>query len=752
VSFGVSLVLVLLLALLVPTNMSAHFNGLPFTTTGELFGIAGLTFALSIGVVRKHLIQSAERFRRPTRGAILSLLFLTILLKVLVFFVQPTAGQFEVCYRHFNARAGVDCVPTFEPHPAFAVVGEQFSQRSTNMRTIHFGPRKAGHQGLSTSSWRLPFVNSDDFDKGFWPWVKAQKNIETFPFWAEFRGVVDTQAGDEIQIAYLGQGRIEIDGRNHHLRPSYKEASIFVSPPVSKNAQVVVDYAYLETRGNSEEAVPPYALLRVEKLSENRLQPLLPATPRSLSLLNGVTDLVTICFFVLVMWMLRRTLLHVIASSLFAIVFWQTLDRDMTVGIGLAKLEMAIVLLLLGLFTMRKSEKLTSLLILPFVATGFGMTRQEVTFATGLSPQLGDVLVRLRGNDHLVYESLTREMLATGVLRGGEDVYYFQPGIRYWYYISHLLFGESGVVIGGLSVVLIGLGILFIARQLAWDGSRLARLGNSVALGSLVIWWSSSHTVQSAVFGLSEFGTWILLLFAFGLLLQESAVHKLWMIGLFMGLIVWIRPNQGMGMVMMFVLVIVLYVRRGESWKKTSIQLAMPFMCLMVLLPIHNLVYGRVFQLLPGGHTSVRQAGWDSFVKAFTDQDSRSFLLSQLRGLLYLPSVQPETYSTRLAVALLGFGVVALTALALGIKNWSQQGLLVTSALLVVLAQVFPFLNYTIFRYFPIHNIAIYLTTVLVSILIISQSPPHKLDQGIRPSHSDLSLRLSANRYRSMSR
>ena len=88
-------------------------------------------------------------------------------------------------------------------------------------------------------------------------------------------------------------------------------------------------------------------------------------------------------------------------------------------------------------------------------------------FAVGQHVAFNHILVRLRGNDNLVYHAQVREMLVSGFLRGGENVYYFQPGIRYYFYLQNVLFGESSFITGVVSVALMGTGILIVAMLLS---------------------------------------------------------------------------------------------------------------------------------------------------------------------------------------------------------------------------------------------------------------------------------------------
>lgn len=718
---AVSLVLVLLVLILMPTNSSAVFNGIPFTSRTELFSVVGLIFLLTNERLRHGLVESLKRCTKRSRVGVFVVCSLTIVFKFLTFVIQPTAGEFEVCYRHFNARSGVDCAPSFEPHPRIASHSEHFVRRSSSVPVIDFGPRTEMAQGISDSTWRLPFVNTIDFDRGFWSWVPEHKAIETFPFWAEFRGTVDLGEGENISIRYLGQGRVTANDAVYLLPPSYESESVIQLPPMLGVVEISVDFAYLATRLNSVDTAPPYAVLRVEKFGMGSTSLLRPTSPQLLSIVNLLIDLTTFIALGWLVWLLRKFALPLVGGLLLAMFCWFSLRNGFAIGVDTYQVELAVVAVMAGILALRQRDSLPLVLTPSIIATGLGMTFREIYLSTGVWPNLSDVLVRLRGNDHLVYHALAREMLETGLFRGGEDVFYFQPGIRYIFFALQFIFGESGVITGSASVVMIGLAILYLARPFRWDGPRYIRLGQILILISLIVWWSSSHTIQSAVFGLSEFGTWILLLFVFALLLRPNGKSRLWILAMSLAWIVAIRPNQGIAVLMLLPVVVFLYYRRGSKVRTTLLNVLFPFLGIVLLVPLHNLIYGGELIFLPSGHHKLDQAGWNSVFLAISDDESREFLVDQVRGLLYLPSVLPEIYSTRLALAVFGFGTVSLFGVYAGIRNWKRNWGLVTLLALVVGGQILPFLNYSLYRYFPIHTIAIYLTAVLSSGVLLVQ-------------------------------
>ena len=703
----------IVLLFLLPSNSAAIFNGLPLASKWEVLAASVFLGFLTSKLLRQQMLSRLAEFSERTRRGILTALVCLAVAKCVIYLFFPTSGQFEVCYRDLEAKTSDACTVTFEPHPALATVSEYFSRRSTEVPVINFGPRTSENSGLSRSTWRLPFVNSLQFDQAFWPWEPSANRIETFPFRSEYRARLDLKDGDQIRVEYLGEGRITVGRDTFELPSSYERTVKLVTPPSSGNLPLVLDFRYTRTVSNSNTEIPPYAMLRVERVRGEETTLLHGASSRWLTIANLLSDLVTSLSLVGVVWLTRavaRKMLIAVGLAGFCTLLTVV---GVQVGIGGVSLEGSLIVLACAMLFLVGSKERLLLLAPSFVAVGYGLTVSEIRSMQGFSPQLGDILVRLRGNDHLVYYGLSRLMLDSGFLRGAEDVYYFQPGIRYVFYLMQLIVGESGVLVGALSMCLLGLGINFFMSGLPKPSSKVVTVAQGVAGVSLLIWWSSSHTIQSSIGGLSEFGTWILIFLIFGLLLRMKSDTTLVFISFATAAVIWIRPNQGLGMIALLALAAVTRLRQGARPFAVLRSAGLPFGSLLALIPLHNVVYGGTFAFLPGGHLNATQTSWVSIFRVFRDQQAREFYSGQLRCILYLPSFMPEIYSARLALSLLGFSVAGVLILFVVVRHESRQVWLLIMLSAAVGGQLLPFLKFSLLRYFPIHNIAIYLTAIL---------------------------------------
>lgn len=730
----------LLLVVAMPASEGARFDGIPISSTWELVFVGLILVLLTSSFHRTHGASDSHTSSRVGVMWFWVMVASIICIKTTTFLAAPTSGQFEVCYRHYFARQGAPCLPTFEPLPSISERSEHFSRRSSSVREIDFKSRVVSDERLSNSTWKLPFVNALDYDRGFWPWVDRDKNVEIFPFWAEFRGVVDVDEGETLQLTYVGQGRLSVGDTTLNLPAAYERPNVVQMVPDSRQPRVSLDYAFLRTINNATTSADPYALLQFEVVGSNQVR---LAESVSMNVIQGLNILIDVSVGLLLVYLfwLARSGFRTLALGLsFGFILWIVSRTEMTIGVTGTSIEIEVLILILATIWLNRRKADVALISPMVVAASTSAVTSEVRSSIGISPSLGEILIRLRGNDHLVYHGLAREMLESGFLRGGEDTYYFQPGIRYVFFVLQMIFGESGVVSGVVSVSLLGLGILFVVRRLQLTETTRQRSVLYLASVFLLLWWSSSHTVQSAIFGLSEFGTWILILFMVGLILGKVSSIGLGIIGIMAAAVVWIRPNQGFSMIALLLLGTVVYLRsEGSRYQVTTALIGMStFVLLLGFVPLHNVVFGRELVFLPGGHLNAGQSSWLSIFGVFSDENDSRFVLGQLQALGYLPTVLPEIYSARLGLAFLGLIIVTVLAAVMTLRLPNRDPVTLSLGLLCVAGQVVPFLKYTLIRYYPIHNIAIYLSTALTALLLLSLLLNHNRDLNTQTLGSDV--------------
>jgi len=328
------------------------------------------------------------------------------------------------------------------------------------------------------------------------------------------------------------------------------------------------------------------------------------------------------------------------------------------------------------------------------------------------------VLVRTRGNDYLNYMSQVQEMLEKSFLKGAENTFYFQPGIRYVLYVAHWVFGASDFIVGVFFLLALFSSVIYLSVRVG-RGTTAALLSNLLWLLCAVLLWSSSFTVQTILISFSEFGTWILIPLILGLAIRDKQTRmSASLIGVMCAVIIWIRPNQAFGslaLVGFYLSIAFVYSRR---WTLISFASGAFLSCLL-LIPAHNLWFGKKLLFLPRGTAQVEAHPWGSFMDIFVGGPEKEWAISQFKALLYLPSVLPIIHSRQLAVVFPIFMVLWVFAIGIAIQK-RKGNLQVLTGLFIGVAQAIPFLSYTLNRYYPIHLVAIYFSLAASAIAVIS--------------------------------
>jgi hypothetical protein len=718
-------VLLSILLFVAPGTRSGAFDGLPLSGARE-FVLAAVGSILLLSGTKPSSPTDSPWSLPPIRVACLVIVLLALVVKLSLHWWQPTVGMFETCHRHLDS-VSIDnsCLPSFNKTPGMPSRSQYFERYSATVSRIDFGSVADESTGISSSNWALGFVNSKKYDDGYFPWEPNDFNIEYFPFAAGFAGQVSGGTYESIRIEYVGEGTLQLGDRTFRLDPSYDSASTISIDLPPKIELMRINFRFAQSVTNSSDYEGPYATLKLTDGNGNAVRAEESTAFRAMRLIPDVTIGLLLSMW---LWSLRRRLFSAsvfvpIGLASLAMFADEVTSIGSTLPIGLSSLALGVIVI--G-YLLRKFSDVVGVLASGLLIS-YQLVRTEFEFVAKHLVPLDYVFPRLRGNDHLVYQAFTQEMLESGFLRGAESVFYFQPGIRYVYYIGHWLFGP-GDVIPGL-VILFGTfaSIIFLLHAIRESPRPFIGLSALGAFG-LVVWWTSSHTVQTTIFGLSESGTWpLLIVLAAMYIRRQMSTAAMISVGLMLGAIVWIRPNQGIAS-LAWLLCFVVVARRISGKSREAMIYVSSFALMLVLVPLHNVIFGNTLSFLPGGRMFTEHYGWTTIFKIFNDETARRFIIEQTKGILYLPSVLPELYSRQLALAFVMFALtyaIGVTALIKRQSLASLEGLLLH---LVILGQIAPFLSYSVYRYFPVHIIAIHLSIVLVGMVLLSgMQRPHNV-------------------------
>jgi hypothetical protein len=254
---------------------------------------------------------------------------------------------------------------------------------------------------------------------------------------------------------------------------------------------------------------------------------------------------------------------------------------------------------------------------------------------------------------------------------------------------------------------------------------------------SIFLW---SAEVNSGPFiGLSEYPTWILLLFAIPLALTTSSLGGIATTSVLLGLDFAFRANHSVGLAVIG-LALLLRIYRGPGRAKTGYLLAAtaPGVAIALLPALHNWVYGGVMQLLPASVSSGgvnNPLSLSSVPGVFTDPVTQELFVGQVGGVFAIPTLFPPpggelSILFTLSVRAIQLGLV----LALGLGVWHRFRGPWRSSMLVAIPAAFllPHLILVVYFYYPRHIVAGYLAGSLVLMAMATRHFLSRIPQSSR--------------------
>jgi len=576
----------ILLAVLLPSSNLARLDGLPLASLAEvivLLLILPLVFWREVREAAWGLVS-----RRPIGRALAWALLGVILASKAALLVAGPVQGWPGCY-----RAGIapiarysgpietpDCERSFD-NPFNRGVVTRFD------RTIVF----------SGDTWNLGFFNSTRFD--FYDWLPDMPLRARLPFEAIWSGAFILQMAETIRVEYVGEGELQMDGGETVLAPSYAEAAAHEIPLAAGLHAMQLHYRFDDgsRSGQDPDTWGPLATLRVVAVDGGA--PLSATPPRAalwpaVALMAdvGLGLLALVCLLALAQLARRELIVPALMLAAAAGLGLLPASRVEYVervfgGLPLLQVSFAGLAVLLLVVHLRWRRLLPVTLYLGLAVLSLAIMRHAYSSWDYVS-------IRSAGNDTLIAESQARTILETGSLQGEEAVFYYQPLYRYLKFGEHALFGEGDVLYGAVALVA-GMGGAFFALE----RFRPTRLNGTPSLlwilAALSLLGLTGYYVARYVRdGLSEYPTWIAMLWAFPLLYAPPRTPNLLLGGLLLGMASITRTNQipGNGLV----LLVSLMWLGPRTWKARVPALAVfGGVCLLPL--VHNLVFGGAFVL-----------------------------------------------------------------------------------------------------------------------------------------------------------
>ena len=186
-----------------------------------------------------------------------------------------------------------------------------------------------------------------------------------------------------------------------------------------------------------------------------------------------------------------------------------------------------------------------------------------------------DLYIRPGGSDSLTYEYFSRLVLEGNFLEGGEGVYTYSPGARYFLFFLHVTFGER------LKYIFILLNSL--AAFLSIVNKKFEVDQKNVFAYIAFIYLTSNAINRIFMYGMSEIFSLILIMFY---LKSDKLKNNYPLVsGIILGLAMFNRVNLVLG-----IIALVILSRNNKTYFGFSLFALVPL--------IHNLYYGKKFLIL----------------------------------------------------------------------------------------------------------------------------------------------------------
>ena len=323
----------------------------------------------------------------------------------------------------------------------------------------------------------------------------------------------------------------------------------------------------------------------------------------------------------------------------------------------------------------------------------------------------GRMIFMSRASDWFVGQGYARQILVESSLRAGESLFYFQPGVRYLVFLSHLVFGENDVLIAIVLMTTLLFAVGWVLQSLYRSPVSAFTKFLGVAACILVINAVLSQTLATfAVAVASEYPTWILLTCAVlctRYAATSNSMSALLGAAAIAALLPNFRPNQIGGSILL------LLIAASASWQlagpRITQRLSGVLKVLSIFVPLallslaHNLHYGETFALYSTTGNLNADFSWASLFTSDSARESLELVWNKVRLGLYWtnwPTLDD------LSLSFWGSQLVWLVCL---IWLTSQRRLSTQSAMYLLLpfAYLIPLLPYRFDSYYPRHVVVI---------------------------------------------
>jgi hypothetical protein len=714
----------LVASFVVPASSSAFFDGIPFDGPWELIAFVVFLLGFASAENRKRLSNWFLGNSTKVKALIIVLLIGLNFARFNSAASDQHDGYFAACYKAtYSPLFDLSCEKTYD--------GFLYDSTVTRYeKVIDFG-QIAGYKPdtLSGSNWNFSFANDwPRFD--VWPWIEGNIDIERFPFRAQWIGKLESGEDRKIGITYIGEGKVIVGENQVELPPSYSNSrTVFVNTD-SRNRDLSIDYAFLDTRKVNENNGNSYAAMRVfDGVSGKLIKTAGP--PLGVVLFGFLFDSVPLILIGFFVFNYRRKIYdswRPLAVSAGLVIIALRFSDEVPLP-SFAPLLFLTVIGIWGYVALFNPKLIYTVGIPTSVILAIERVHNFIVTRDGKFPGLDFSIFRVRGDDWLVYQGLARTILTEWSLRGGEDVYWGQPGFRYLVFISHLVLGDGDVLVAFFfASIFVASGLVFIRFASNRVNGQLIRTWAYVMAVLVVVLAISSRVIEAEYLGLSEYATWIIAIFVGSLLFKETIEQRWIVLGAALcGFCVFVRTNQLFGMAAL----VAIFAFAGfakKSLKQVSFWAPFCVFGFMVLLPLfHNLYFGKVFVLLPQSAGANSDYSWAELFQVFSNGESRAKAIMKLREFTYTAYLNKGMgFSFTLAIVFWSFQMAWIISLTQVCRR-KMRSLKNFAVIIWPLAFALPAIPYRLDAYYPRQVVMFNLALGLAAFAIFNKM--HQLEK-----------------------
>ena len=327
-------------------------------------------------------------------------------------------------------------------------------------------------------------------------------------------------------------------------------------------------------------------------------------------------------------------------------------------------------------------------------------------------------LWRSRESDWFVAQGYARQILNETSLRGGEGVFYFQPGIRYLLFIQHVIFGDNDVVFtfGWIALLIF---VVFKFYSVLVDDQFGVQNGVlfSIALASILQMCFDPAIAEFAMHQASEFPTWIIFVAFFALIVRKNlTVKQVYLSSFLVALSSQLRPNQAIGSIVLLLLLL-MTVRNLDIANRLNISLKATAIWGITssLSLLHNLHYAKTMQIFSSTGELNADFEFSELFRTLFSADARRLVFPKIEFALTWTDVSLLNFRTFLIMQ-----IIWLCALAVVIFK-RETRIRIWTALVLPFAYLIPLLPYRFDSYYPRHIVIIQLAFVFSGLYTIHQ-------------------------------